>query len=93
MGKILRVRSSLWRAQAGCKAAEKLAKEMQTAMMNEQASSLCGDRPPLPLAAPSEAAAAEQLLSADAMLQACPNLESARCARVEVHPTSGRLQM
>lgn len=28
--------------------------------------------------------AAEQLISADAMLAACPHLESAKCARVEV---------
>ena len=28
--------------------------------------------------------AAEQLISADAMLAACPRLESAKCARVEV---------
>ena len=29
--------------------------------------------------------AAEQLISADAMLAACPRLESAKCARVEVN--------
>ena len=28
--------------------------------------------------------AAEQLISADAMLAACPCLESAKCARIEV---------
>ncbi len=38
----------------------------------------------MPLQAFCHEQAAEQLLSADAMLAACPHLESAHCARVEV---------
>ena len=38
----------------------------------------------MPLQALPHEQAAEQLISADAMLAACPHLESAKCARVEV---------
>ena len=38
----------------------------------------------MPLQAFPHEQAAEQLISADAMLAACPQLESAKCARVEV---------
>lgn len=69
--------------QVGLKAANNLVDELQTGRRGEQAAAVRGDRPPLPLAALSEAAAAEQLLSAEAMLQACPSLESTKCARVE----------
>ncbi len=50
----------------------------------EAASALHGERPPMPLAAPSDEAAAEQLLSARAMLQACPDMHAAICAYIEV---------
>jgi hypothetical protein len=43
-----------------------------------------GTRAALPLAASSEDAAAEQLLSADRMLEANPNLQVAKCSKVEV---------
>ena len=41
----------------------------------------------MPLHALCHEQAAEELLSADAMLVACPHLESAKCARVEVSPS------
>lgn len=50
----------------------------------EAAAALLGERPPLPLAAPSDQAAAEVLLSAEAMLLACPSLHAAACAHAEV---------
>jgi hypothetical protein len=58
--------------------------EQQKAHGRECASAMQGIRPPLPLAAPTEEAAAEQLLSAEDMLRACPRLESAKCSCAEV---------
>ncbi|CAL5227366.1 g10316 [Coccomyxa viridis] len=49
----------------------------------DRAAALHGRRGPMPLQAFCHEQAAEQLLSADAMLAACPHLESAHCARVE----------
>ncbi len=61
-----------------------MAEQQRSAAEQEGHAALCGERPALPLAAPDDEAAAEQLLSAEAMLQACPGLHDAKCAHVEV---------
>src|SRR5579875_2295223 len=70
--------------QAGIKLAAKQAALQDSAQRLQAAAALRGDRPGLPVRGPPEAAAAEQLLSAQAMLAACPDLEAAKCAVVEV---------
>ncbi|CAL8466826.1 g6362 [Coccomyxa elongata] len=70
-------------AKAGCGAAAKMAEQQRSVAEQEGGTALCGERPALPLAAPDDEAAAEQLLSAEAMLQACPGLHAAKCAHVE----------
>ncbi len=51
---------------------------------HDREAALHGRRGSMPWQALSHEQAAEQLLSADAMRAACPHLESAKCARVEV---------
>ena len=41
----------------------------------------------MPLQARCHEQAAEELITADAILAACPHLQSAKCARVEVPPS------
>lgn len=61
-----------------------MAEQQRSAAEQDGRAALCGERPALPLAASNDDAAAELLLSAEAMLQACPGLHAAKCAHVEV---------
>lgn len=61
-----------------------MVEQQRSAAEKEGRAAVCGERPALPLPAPDAEAAAEQLLSAEAMLQACPGLHAAKCAHVEV---------
>ena len=52
----------------------------------QEAAALKGSRPAMSKAAMDETSAADVLLTAEAMLQAVPDLETLKCAHVEVCP-------
>ena len=70
-------------ARAHRAAATQLAQQQCTQAAQAAASALRGERPALPRLPVAHDAAAEQLLAAEAMLQAQPSLEAAKCAHVE----------
>ena len=73
----------LW-PQAGSEAAARQVASREAEKRQESASAALGMRRGLSLDVGADSSAAELLLSADAMLEACPDLEAAKCARVEV---------
>jgi len=73
----------LW-PQAGAEVAARQVACREAEKCRETASAALGMRRGLSLGVGADSSAAELLLSADAMLQACPDLEAAKCARVEV---------
>ena len=70
--------------QAGASLACKQSASKQTDRERESAAAKLGLRCGLDMASVSPDSAAELLLTADAMLEACPRAEAAKCARVEV---------
>lgn len=70
--------------QAGASLACKLSASKHTDRERESAAAKLGLRRGLDMASVSPTSAAELLLTADAMLEACPRVEAAKCARVEV---------
>ena len=73
----------LW-PQAGAEVAARQVACREAEKCRETASAALGMRRGLSLGVGADSSAAELLLSADAMLEACPDLEAAKCARVEV---------
>ncbi len=72
----------LW-PQAGSEAAARQVASREAEKRQESASAALGMRRGLSLDVGADSSAAELLLSADAMLEACPDLEAAKCARVD----------
>ena len=70
--------------QAGTSMAGKQSASKQRDRETETAAAKLGLRRGLDMASVSPDSAAELLLTADAMLGACPRAEAAKCARVEV---------
>ena len=70
--------------QAGAEVAAGQAATRQAAREKEAAAAALGLRSGLTLDAMDHSSAAELLHTADAMLAACPGMEAAKCARVEV---------
>lgn len=70
--------------QHGFEAAAKRARLQDADQQLQEAATRRGERSALLLQSPSEEAAAEQLLSSQAMLAACPGMHGAQCACVEV---------
>ena len=70
--------------QAGASLARKLSASKRTDRERETTAAKLGLRRGLDMASVSPDGAAELLLTADAVLEACPRMEAAKCARVEV---------
>ena len=74
----------IWVLQDALRNAQLEAAGRSAARAAEQLAAAQGRRAPLTHAAVAEGVAAEQLYSAHSMLMACPDLEAARAAHVEV---------
>ena len=70
--------------QAGLQRASHLAAKQDAEQARQQAGNEQGSWPALSYAAVPEDEAVQLLLSAEAMLQACPDSHAAQCARAEV---------